>query len=82
MLPGLRPAAQATTRLGVLNELDGEGAILPTSVPELSRRPLEAPSKVGKLVAVKMLDRTLCDVNDRTRISFVREVEVLRVSAL
>jgi hypothetical protein len=35
--------------------------------------------KLGKLVAVKMLDRVLCDVNDRTRIAFVREVEVLRV---
>lgn len=34
----------------------------------------------GRLVAVKMMDRALCDVNDRTRISFVREVEVLRVS--
>jgi serine/threonine protein kinase len=81
ILPGLRPAAQVTTRLGVLDELDGEGAILPASASELSHRPLEVPSKVGKLVAVKMLDRTLCDVNDRTRISFVREVEVLRVSA-
>jgi hypothetical protein len=36
----------------------------------------------GRLVAVKMMDRALCDVNDRTRISFVREVEVLRVSLL
>ncbi|KAG8686087.1 hypothetical protein FRC09_014349 [Ceratobasidium sp. 395] len=36
---------------------------------------LDAP---GRLVAVKMMDRALCDVNDRTRISFVREVEVLR----
>lgn len=34
----------------------------------------------GRLVAVKMMDRALCDVNDRTRISFVREVEVLRAS--
>jgi len=82
MVPGLRPAAQAVTRLGVLNELDGEGAILPAAAAELSHRPLEAPSKVGKLVAVKMLDRTLCDVSDRTRISFVREVEVLRVRVL
>ncbi|KAG8930226.1 hypothetical protein FRC02_004485 [Tulasnella sp. 418] len=32
----------------------------------------------GKVVAVKMMDRALCDANDRTRISFVREVEVLR----
>ncbi|KIM28978.1 hypothetical protein M408DRAFT_329021 [Serendipita vermifera MAFF 305830] len=79
-VPGLRPAAtQPPTRLGVLNELDGEGAILPSTIHASRRgRPMEAPSKVGKLVAVKMLDRTLCDVNDRTRISFVREVEVLR----
>ncbi len=34
----------------------------------------------SRLVAVKMMDRALCDANDRTRISFVREVEVLRVS--
>lgn len=33
----------------------------------------------GRLVAVKMTDRTLCDKNDRSRVSFVREVEVLRV---
>ncbi|KAG8737762.1 hypothetical protein FRC10_007817 [Ceratobasidium sp. 414] len=32
----------------------------------------------GRLVAVKMMGRALCDENDRTRISFVREVEVLR----
>lgn len=34
----------------------------------------------SRLVAVKMMDRAMCDANDRTRISFVREVEVLRVS--
>lgn len=34
--------------------------------------------KEGRLVAVKMTDRSLCDRNDRTRVSFVREVEVLR----
>lgn len=34
----------------------------------------------GRLVAVKMMDLAVCDANDRTRISFVREVEVLRVS--
>lgn len=32
----------------------------------------------SRLVAVKMMDRAMCDANDRTRISFVREVEVLR----
>ena len=35
--------------------------------------------KEGRLVAVKMTDRALCDKNDRTRVSFIREVEVLRV---
>ena len=37
--------------------------------------------KPGRLVAVKMMDLAICDANDRTRISFVREVEVLRVWA-
>ncbi|KAH7099131.1 Pkinase-domain-containing protein [Auriculariales sp. MPI-PUGE-AT-0066] len=32
----------------------------------------------AELVAVKIMDRAACDANDRTRISFVREVEVLR----
>lgn len=36
--------------------------------------------EIGGLVAVKMMDKTMCRENDRTRISFVREVEVLRVS--
>ena len=34
----------------------------------------------GRLVALKMTDRSLCDKDDRTRVSFVREVEVLKVS--
>ena len=33
----------------------------------------------GRLVAVKTMNRAMCDANDRTRTSFVREVEVLRV---
>ncbi|KAL4246142.1 hypothetical protein ABKN59_009319 [Abortiporus biennis] len=37
-----------------------------------------AQSNSGRLVAVKMTDRILCDKNDRSRVSFVREVEVLR----
>ena len=40
----------------------------------------DATTRDGRIVAVKMMNRALCDVNDRTRISFVREVEVLRVS--
>ena len=34
----------------------------------------------GRLVAVKMTERELCDSSSRSRVSFVREVEVLRVS--
>ncbi|KAI0345027.1 kinase-like protein [Trametopsis cervina] len=33
---------------------------------------------VGRLVALKMTDKSLCDRDDRTRVSFVREVEVLK----
>ncbi|KAH9842508.1 kinase-like protein [Rhodofomes roseus] len=32
----------------------------------------------GRLVAVKMTERTLCEKNSRSRVSFVREVEILR----
>ena len=36
--------------------------------------------KCGRLVAVKMTERAVCDTSSRSRVSFVREVEVLRVS--
>ncbi len=59
----------------LLDEWDGEGAL--SSIVDEST---ETDTKSGgRLVAVKMMNRALCDVNDRTRISFVREVEVLRV---
>ena len=68
---------------GVLGEMDGKGACWPDS-PEASRSnsftSKEPMCKSGRVVAVKMMERSLCDANDRTRISFVREVEVLRVS--
>ncbi|KAL6308682.1 kinase-like domain-containing protein [Sparassis latifolia] len=35
-------------------------------------------SNAGRLVAVKMTERSMCEKNSRTRVSFVREVEVLR----
>ncbi|KAI0628760.1 hypothetical protein C8Q77DRAFT_338207 [Trametes polyzona] len=38
-------------------------------------------ARTGRLVAVKMTERSLCTANSRSRVSFVREVEVLRVSA-
>ena len=59
----------------VLDEQDGEGAI---ASPENNIALVAKPK--GKLVAVKMIDRSLCAADDRTRISFVREVEVLRVT--
>lgn len=34
--------------------------------------------KVGRLVAVKTTEREVCDNNSRSRVSFVREVEILR----
>ncbi len=34
----------------------------------------------GRLVAIKLMDKKLCEKNDRTRISFLREVAVLSVS--
>lgn len=39
-------------------------------------------AKCGRLVAVKMTERSVCDTNSRSRVSFVREAEVLRVSTL
>ena len=36
-------------------------------------------ASVGRLVALKMTDKSLCDKDDRTRVSFIREVEVLKV---
>jgi hypothetical protein len=85
---GIKPSAKVEglegSGAGVLDEMDGKGACWPDS-PEASRtnstnadeKPRCGP---GRVVAVKMMDRSLCDANDRTRISFVREVEVLRVS--
>lgn len=71
----------------VLDEGDGKGAhphegLFGDGDNSLSlfSRPIPPSGGTGKVVAVKMMDRALCDTNDRTRISFVREVEVLRVS--
>jgi hypothetical protein len=41
----------------------------------------EYEPKSDEVVAIKMMDKRMCKENDRTRISFVREVAVLRVSA-
>ncbi|OCB91114.1 kinase-like protein [Sanghuangporus baumii] len=48
----------------VLHEQDGEGAIAsPENIVQVAK-------PKGKLVAVKMIDRSLCAADDRTRISF------------
>jgi protein-serine/threonine kinase len=39
----------------------------------------ETPAMEGQLVAMKMTDRKVFEINDRTRVSFIREVEVLKV---
>lgn len=46
---------------------------------ERARKWIEEKEDGGRLVAVKMTERSLCEKNARTRVSFVREVEVLRV---
>lgn len=58
-----------------------EGTVPKTKAKKLCADSTEESKdgKEGRLVAVKMTDRVLCDKNDRTRVSFVREVEVLRV---
>jgi serine/threonine protein kinase len=40
----------------------------------------DSPIVEGQLVAVKLTDSKLLEINDRTRVSFIREVEVLKVS--
>lgn len=84
---GIKPKVKVDglegSRPGVLDEMDGKGACWPDSPEAIRSNSLtskEPMSKPGRVVAVKMMDRSLCDANDRTRISFVREVEVLRVS--
>lgn len=42
----------------------------------------DQPRKTGRLVALKMLEREPCKQNERMRVSWVREVEVLKVCVL
>lgn len=76
----------STGRKWKLGHVLGEGAFsVVWSGRELAKRKGKETGdddiEEGKLVAVKMMDKTMCRENDRTRISFVREVEVLRVSS-
>ncbi|KAF8321789.1 kinase-like protein [Clavulina sp. PMI_390] len=55
------------------DDVDSESAIV-----EQDPAPVSGTPTKGRLVAVKMIPIAACDADDRTRISFVREVEVLR----
>ncbi|KAF8522082.1 kinase-like protein, partial [Hysterangium stoloniferum] len=71
---GLRPPP-ATTSLSGITLVRGQ------SVYFTAKEAVKGKGKVGELtnlVAVKMMECALCDTDNRTRISFVREVEVLR----
>ncbi|KAG8858537.1 hypothetical protein FRB96_005209 [Tulasnella sp. 330] len=85
---GLKPHSLSTHAVTEENDtarasIDGdrERVSTPASLgrqPSLSKplNSLRRPEQ--RVVAVKMMDRAMCDANDRTRISFVREVEILR----
>lgn len=76
LVHGLRPLdVGSTAGAGGVVVLDDDGA-------EKEGAAGKGEREVEKLVAVKMIHRDICDKNDRTRISFVREVEVLRVRVL
>ncbi|CAE7202804.1 unnamed protein product [Rhizoctonia solani] len=85
---GLRPSALGPKMNGEKDQLKNKATDLrgrdtarqqsPLLIESSPGASLEENGAPGRLVAVKMMDRALCDVNDRTRISFVREVEVLR----
>lgn len=87
-LHGLRPSGRSKKQKEdtlFLDEHDGEGGSLPHLVvwrddEEDQSEAEDDDMRLGRLVAVKMMDRAMCDADDRTRVSFVREVEVLRVS--
>lgn len=74
-LDGIVPKIRVTVEEGSDGRLRSTVKVRGSSV---DRRDEES---VGRLVALKMTDKSLCDKDDRTRVSFVREVEVLKVSS-
>jgi len=71
--------ARARRRDGtfVLDETLGDGACTPLAEASSDEEDGEETHH-ERVVAVKIMDRATCAANDRTRVSFVREVEVLR----
>ncbi|KAH9914460.1 kinase-like domain-containing protein [Fomitopsis serialis] len=92
-LEGTRPKAsgirakgpvpmQREKRLNVHERVESEESVTLRDV-DATPRPDEIAAAMGRqqegrLVAVKMTERTMCEKNSRSRVSFVREVEILR----
>ncbi|THH16831.1 hypothetical protein EUX98_g9237 [Antrodiella citrinella] len=72
---GRRKHLEGTKPLNIKKKSSGDTSVYLT---EESVGPGRPELVVGRLVAVKMTDRRMCETNDRSRVSFVREVEVLR----
>ncbi|KAI0818659.1 kinase-like domain-containing protein [Irpex lacteus] len=71
-LDGIVPKIRVTVEEGSDGRLRSTVKVRGSSVGRGEER------SVGRLVALKMTDKSLCDKDDRTRVSFVREVEVLK----
>ncbi|TCD67992.1 hypothetical protein EIP91_011661 [Steccherinum ochraceum] len=75
---GRRKRLEGTKPLVIKKKSSGDTSLYLSEDSVGPGRPKEAGGKGGRLVAVKLTDRKLCETNDRSRVSFVREVEVLR----
>lgn len=75
-------SSHAPSRYWKLGSVLGQGAFsLVWSAHQVEESQSSDSSSSSSLVAIKMMDRRICRENDRTRISFVREVSVLKVSS-
>ncbi|KAI0333174.1 kinase-like protein [Cubamyces sp. BRFM 1775] len=73
-IDGTRP----TRKKDAKDRRTGDGRPVLSPSGEEAGKMLGDQEKTGRLVAVKMTHRSICDANSRSRVSFVREVEVLR----
>ncbi|EJD46210.1 Pkinase-domain-containing protein [Auricularia subglabra TFB-10046 SS5] len=76
--PGRRPSECTAPKRGEhvqgCRPRDRDGSVFFSALDDSDA----SESREAPLVAVKIMSRALCDSNDRTRVAFVREVEVLR----
>ncbi|KAI0373201.1 kinase-like protein, partial [Pilatotrama ljubarskyi] len=75
-IDGTRPTRKKQGERGPRRE--GTEVLSPGEEPTKILQQNSGQEDTGRLVAVKMTARSLCDANSRSRVSFVREVEVLR----